>query len=133
MSSEIAYKYLTKVGFNLSLALALLVAAGHRHARDYMDRVQVGQVTLIEGHNIRTGVTAILPHDGNQFQEKSLAAIYVGNSFVNPLVDKTNDGFLNDIRSRYISKDHILSAIHQATIGYVEEGNVGAGTGTVSK
>lgn len=43
--------------------------------------VRVGQVTLIEGESIRTGVTAIVPHDGNIYQEKVPAAIYVGNGF----------------------------------------------------
>jgi len=43
--------------------------------------VKVGHVTLIEGNSIRTGVTAILPHEGNIFQEKVPAAIYVGNGF----------------------------------------------------
>jgi D-aminopeptidase len=43
--------------------------------------VAVGQTTLIEGNNIRTGVTAILPHSGNIFQLKVPAAIYIGNGF----------------------------------------------------
>lgn len=43
--------------------------------------VQVGHTTLIEGEQIRTGVTAILAHDGNIFQEKVPAAIYIGNGF----------------------------------------------------
>ncbi len=43
--------------------------------------VQVGHVTLVEGTSIRTGVTAILPHPGNIFQEKVPAAIYTGNGF----------------------------------------------------
>lgn len=43
--------------------------------------VQVGHFTLIEGDDIRTGVTSILPHSGNIFQEKVPAAIYVGNGF----------------------------------------------------
>ena len=43
--------------------------------------VRVGHVTLIEGDDIRTGVTAILPHDGNLFQDKVPAAIVVGNGF----------------------------------------------------
>ncbi|MCK8491726.1 P1 family peptidase [Spirosoma sp. RP8] len=142
--------------------------------------VRVGQVTLSEGQNIRTGVTAILPHDGNQFQQKSPAAIYIGNGFgklmgfsqvdelgtletpivltntlsvptaadalidytlaqpgneqvrsVNPIVGETNDGSLNDIRGRHITKHHVLDAIQQAKAGPVTEGNVGAGTGTV--
>lgn len=43
--------------------------------------VRVGQITLIEGHDIRTGVTAILPHDGNLFREKVPAATHVANGF----------------------------------------------------
>ncbi|MGC8782030.1 MAG: P1 family peptidase, partial [Anaerolineae bacterium] len=43
--------------------------------------VRVGQVTLWEGEDIRTGVTAILPHAGNLFQEKVPAGLAVGNGF----------------------------------------------------
>lgn len=43
--------------------------------------VAVGHVTLIEGEAVRTGVTAILPHGGNIFQQKVPAAIYIGNGF----------------------------------------------------
>ncbi len=142
--------------------------------------VQVGQVTLKQGQNIRTGVTAILPHSGNQFQQKNPAAIYIGNGFgklagfsqvdelgnletpivltntlsvpaaadalidytltqagneqvrsVNAVVGETNDGFLNDIRGRHVTKQHVLDALRLAKTGPVEEGNVGAGTGTV--
>jgi D-aminopeptidase len=49
---------------------------------------------------------------------------------VNPIVGETNDGRLNDIRKRYITKEHILQAIFNADTGVVKEGNVGAGTGT---
>lgn len=142
--------------------------------------VRVGQVTLQQGATIRTGVTAILPHNGNQFQQKSPAAIYIGNGFgklmgysqidelgtletpiiltntlsvptaadalidytlaqpgneqvrsVNAVVGETNDGFLNDIRGRHITRQHVLEALQQAKTGPVAEGNVGAGTGTV--
>ncbi len=141
--------------------------------------VKVGHVTLIKGKNIRTGVTAVLPHGGNIFQEKVPAAIAVANGFgkltgftqveelgsietpivltntlsvptaaaavidytlahpgnenvgsVNPVVGETNDGYLNDIRLRFVAKEHILEAIRKAEAGPVEEGNVGAGTGT---
>ena len=141
--------------------------------------VRVGQITMIEGRDIRTGVTAILPHEGNIFQEKVPAAVYAANAFgkltgsvqvdelgsletpvvltntlsvptaadavidyilalpgneqvqsVNPVVGETNDGWLNDIRGRHIQKEHVLEAIHKAVAGPVEEGNVGAGTGT---
>ncbi|MCR9227803.1 MAG: P1 family peptidase [Flavobacteriaceae bacterium] len=142
--------------------------------------VKVGHFTLREGNNIRTGVTSILPHSGNIFQEKVPAAIYIGNGFgklagytqvkelgnletpiiltntlsvplavnavigytldqpenesvrsVNAVVGETNDGYLNDIRGRHISEQHVLQAISNAKSGPVTEGNVGAGTGTI--
>lgn len=43
--------------------------------------VKVGQVSLVKEDHIRTGVTAILPHDGNIYQEKVPAAIYIGNGY----------------------------------------------------
>ena len=43
--------------------------------------VKVGQLTLIEGENIRTGVTAVFPHGGNLFQDKVPGAVFVGNAF----------------------------------------------------
>ena len=43
--------------------------------------VKVGHTTIIKADSIRTGVTAILPHDGNLFQQKVPAAVYVGNGF----------------------------------------------------
>lgn len=143
--------------------------------------VRVGHVTLIRGEDVRTGVTAILPHGGNIFREKVPAAIVVGNGFgklmgstqvaelgeietpivltntlsvpraadalldyvlslpgnedvrsVNPIVAETNDGFLNDIRGRHISREDVLAAVRNAKEGPVEEGCVGAGTGTVA-
>lgn len=142
--------------------------------------VKVGQVTLIEGDNVRTGVTAIVPHTGNIFRKKCPAAIYVGNGFgklagvtqvrelgnietpivltntlsvaqgiegvltytlnqkgnenvrsVNAIVGETNDGGLNDIRGRHVTADHVVKAILSAKDGPVEEGCVGAGTGTI--
>lgn len=143
--------------------------------------VAIGHTTLIKGDNIRTGITAILPHGGNLFQEKVPGAVFVGNGFgklagstqvaelgeietpivltstlsvpktgdflldymlaipgnetvqsVNVLVAETNDGFLNDIRGRHIGRDDVLGAIRNAKGGVVEEGSVGAGTGTVA-
>ncbi len=142
--------------------------------------VTVGHTTLIRGDSVRTGVTAVLPHGGNIFQQKVPAAIYVGNGFgklsgitqveelgtlespviltntlsvpaamnavidytlqqkgnetvrsVNAVVGETNDGGLNDIRGRHVKSGHVLSAIRNARSGKVEEGAVGAGTGTV--
>ena len=142
--------------------------------------VRVGHRTVIKADSIRTGVTAILPHSGNMFQEKVPAAIFVGNGFgklagstqvnelgeietpilltntlnvprvadalidwmlalpgneevrsINPVIGETNDGGLNDIRGRHVSRDDVLAALGSASGGLVEEGSVGAGTGTV--
>ena len=46
-----------------------------------VDGVLVGHVTLIEGDDIRTGATAILPHGGNLYQDKVEAGVVVGNGF----------------------------------------------------
>ena len=143
--------------------------------------VRVGQVTLVEGQSIRTGVTAVLPHAGNLFQDKVPAGFAVANGFgkfmgstqieelgeietpilltntlnvaeaasaaiewtlrqpgndkvrsVNAIVGETNDGGLNDIRARRVTKEDALRAIALAQGGPVAEGGVGAGTGTVA-
>jgi D-aminopeptidase len=64
----------------LGLAPGIL-PAGTLNAITDVRGVNVGHVTLIEGEDIRTGVTAILPHEGNVFQEKVPAGIAVGNGF----------------------------------------------------
>src|SRR5579864_9443532 len=143
--------------------------------------VRVGHATIIRGENIRTGVTAVLPHSGNLYREKVPGAIFVGNGFgkltgstqveemgdietpilltsttsvprvadalisymlalpgnedvlsINPVVGETNDGYLSDIRGRHITPEDVFGAINNAKSGAVEEGAVGAGTGTVA-
>jgi D-aminopeptidase len=141
--------------------------------------VKVGHVTLIEGQSVRTGATAILPHNGNIYREMVPGAIYVANGYgklmgytqveelglietpiiltdtlcvpnaanglitytlalpgnervgsVNAVVGETNCGYLNDIRGRHVKEGHVIEAIKNAESGPVEEGCVGAGTGT---
>ena len=46
-----------------------------------VDGVRVGHTTIIEGERVRTGVTAIVPHGGNVFQDKVAGAVFVGNAF----------------------------------------------------
>jgi D-aminopeptidase len=143
--------------------------------------VRVGQTTVVRGESVRTGVTAVVPHEGNLFQERVPAAIFVGNGFgklmgstqvrelgeietpilltstlnvpraadalldwmlarpgnervrsINPIVAETNDGYLNDIRGRHVGRDEVFAALDAAATGPVEEGAVGAGTGTVA-
>lgn len=156
-----------------------ILKTGRWNAITDVQGVKVGHITLIEGENIRTGVTAIIPHSGNMFREKVSAAVYVGNAFgkavgftqveelgtietpimltntlntflvangvidymlslpensnvgsINPVVGETNDGGLNDIRGRHVKSEHVRMAIENAHDGIVEEGSVGAGTGT---
>ena len=158
-----------------------ILTPGKWNAITDVNGVKVGHKTLIEGDSVRTGVTVIIPHGDNIFQNKVPAAVYVGNGFgkaigftqieelgnietpialtntlnsflvanalvdyslkqtgngdigsVNPVVGETNDGRLNDIRTRSINAAHVYDAIDAARSGSVAEGNVGAGTGTVA-
>ncbi|MBP3942233.1 P1 family peptidase [Sphingobacteriaceae bacterium WQ 2009] len=58
-----------------------ILPTGAHNAITDVKGVQVGHKTLIKGADVRTGVTAIIPHTGNLFQQKVPAAIYVGNGF----------------------------------------------------
>lgn len=164
---------------DLGISIGVL-PTGKRNAITDVAGVKVGHTTLISGEKIRTGVTAILPFEGNIFQQKVPAAVFVGNGFgklagstqvmelgtlespviltntlsvatameavidhalqqkgnekvysVNAVVGETNDSYLNDIRGRHVQKADVLKAIELARDGVVEEGSVGAGTGTV--
>jgi D-aminopeptidase len=158
-----------------------VMAPGRWNAITDVPGLRVGHTTLIKGDSIRTGVTAIVPYDGNIFQQKVPAAVFVGNGFgklagttqvtelgnletpvvltntlnvstamdavieytlqqkgneniqsVNAVVGETNDGWLNSIRKRAVSKADVLQALQQAKTGPVAEGCVGAGTGTIA-
>ena len=58
-----------------------VLPAGPRNAITDVAGVAVGHATLIRGENIRTGVTAVVPHPGNLFREKVPGAVFVGNAF----------------------------------------------------
>jgi D-aminopeptidase len=169
----------TKRARDLGVRIGVL-PTGPLNAITDVSGIKVGHSTLVKGDSVRTGVTAILPHDGNLFQQKVPAAIYVGNGFgklagvtqvkelgnletpvvltntlsvatamdavidftlrqagnetvqsVNAVVGETNDGWLNDIRGRHVKKEDVQAALQDARAGNVEEGAVGAGTGTV--
>ncbi len=63
-----------------------------------VEGVEVGQVTIVRGENVRTGVTVILPHAGNMFQEKVAASVYVSNAF-GKLVGSTQVNELGQIET----------------------------------
>lgn len=58
-----------------------ILSPGPLNAITDVEGVMVGHLTRIEGDDIRTGVTAILPHDGSLFRDRVPAAVYVGNGF----------------------------------------------------
>jgi D-aminopeptidase len=58
-----------------------IFATGTHNAITDVAGVRVGQVTLVEGDTVRTGVTAILPHPGNAYRSRVPAAVHVGNGF----------------------------------------------------
>lgn len=60
--------------------------------------VRVGHLTIVKGANIRTGLTVIIPHPGNLFQEKVPGAVVVGNGF-GKLVGSTQVMELGEIES----------------------------------
>jgi D-aminopeptidase len=55
--------------------------SGPRNAITDVEGVRVGHTTIVEGDRVRTGVTAIVPHGGNVFQDKVAGAVFVGNAF----------------------------------------------------
>lgn len=95
----------------------------------------VGYSQVVELGNIETPIiltnTLSVPTAADALIDYTLA-LPDNNSVrsVNAVVGETNDGYLNDIRGRHVDKTHVLKAIEQAQSGAVEEGNVGAGTGT---
>jgi len=58
-----------------------IFAPGNNNAITDVAGVRVGQVTITEGDRVRTGLTAILPHEGNAYLSRVPAALHVGNGF----------------------------------------------------
>jgi len=140
--------------------------------------VKVGHSTIIEGDDIRTGVTAIIPGPGNLYTHPIPAWIHVGNGYgkligetqvrefgeietpilltctlcvwsaanglkewvyeqpgmgehtVNPIIGETNDSRVNNMWADPVQREHVFDALANSSGGPVEEGSVGAGTGT---
>ena len=153
-------------------------APGPLNAITDVEHVRVGHATRIEGDDIRTGVTAIIPGPGNLYTHPVPAWIHVGNGYgkligetqvrefgevetpilltctlcvwsaanalkdwmyeqpgmgehtLNPIVGETNDSRVNNMWADPVGKAEVYAALASATDGPVEEGSVGAGTGT---
>ena len=153
-------------------------APGPLNAITDVSGVRVGHTTVVEGEDIRTGVTAIIPGAGNLYTHPMPAAIHVGNGYgkmiggtqvdefgelespilltctlcvwraadalkewlyrqpgmgehtINPIVGETNDARVNDMWANPLRPEHVYAALDHARSGPVDEGSVGAGTGT---
>ncbi|MCJ7625682.1 MAG: P1 family peptidase [Anaerolineaceae bacterium] len=160
---------------------------GMNNAITDVNGIRVGHSTIFRGNGelkpgkgpVRTGVTVIMPHEGNLYQQKVRAAAHALNghskSFgleqirevglletpialtntlnvgivadalieyslqenrdikiftINAVVGETNDYYLNDVVGRHVRHEHVFNAIESAASGPVQEGAVGAGTGT---
>jgi D-aminopeptidase len=151
---------------------------GEMNAITDVGEVKVGHTTVVRGDDIRTGVTAIIPAEGNLYTHPIPAWIHVGNGYgkligetqvrefgeietpilltctlcvwsaanalkewvytqpgmgehtVNPIVGETNDARVNNMWADPIQRDEVFAALANASGGEVEEGSVGAGTGT---
>ncbi len=154
------------------------IPPGDLNAITDVDGVRVGQVTIREGDDIRTGVTAILPVAGDLYAEPIPAWIHTANGYgkligetqvrefgeletpilltctlcvwsaarglawtlmdgdpgpqhtINPVVGETNDSWVNDMWQDPVQRERVEEALRLASGGPVEEGSVGAGTGT---
>jgi D-aminopeptidase len=81
--------------------------------------VTVGQITLIRGDNIRTGVTAVLPHGGNLYREKVPGAVFVGNGF-GKLAGSTQIDEMGDIETPVLlTSTTSVFRVADALISYV--------------
>lgn len=81
--------------------------------------VRVGHVTLIEGDDVRTGVTAIVPHAGNVFRDKVAGAVFVGNAF-GKLAGSTQVGELGAIETPIVLTNTLgVGAAIQGVVEYV--------------
>ena len=162
---------------DVGLAIGIF-PTGELNAITDVNGVRVGHTTKIEGDDIRTGVTAIIPAPGNLYTDPIAAWVHVGNGYgkmigetqvrefgeietpilltctlcvwsaanalkewvyeqpgmgehtVNPVVGETNDGRVNNMWADPIQREEVFAALANASDGPVEEGSVGAGTGT---
>lgn len=81
-------------------------------------------IILTNTLNVAAGINAGISYTLAQKENQQVQS-------VNIVVGETNDGYLNDIRGRHVTEADILDAIRAAASGKVEQGNTGAGTGTV--
>ncbi|MEQ9592383.1 MAG: P1 family peptidase [Cyclobacteriaceae bacterium] len=120
----------------LGISIGVLNPGSHNAITD-VKGVKVGHVTLIEGETVRTGVTAIVPHDQNIFQNKVPAAIYVGNGF-GKLAGSTQVEELGNLETPIILTNTLsvaqgLEGLIDYTLSFDENRNVRSVNGVVGE
>lgn len=80
-------------------------------------------IILTNTLNVSAGIDALIEYTFGFEENENVRS-------VNAVVGETNDGWLNDIRSQPLTRDHMLKALASATSGQVAEGSLGAGVGT---
>src|SRR6478735_2018294 len=116
--------------------------------------VRVGHATIVEGDGalvvgrgpVRTGVTVVVPHEDDRWNEPVYAGCHRLNGngemtglewvresglLTTPVAGETYDGLLNDINGFHVRGEHLRAALGDAHGGPVAEGGVGGGTGMI--
>jgi len=113
--------------FQNKVPAGIFIGNGHGKLTGYPQVEELGNVEtpiiLTNTLSVPTAIDAIIDYTFNFPANKSVKS-------VNAIVGETNDGGLNDIRKRYLTKEQMFNSILNADTGIVNEGNVGAGTGT---
>ncbi len=102
---------------DLGLAPGVYPPGAHNAITDVAG-VRVGHVTLVQGDRVRTGVTVVVPHPGNVFQDKVAAAVFVGNAF-GKLAGSTQVDELGTLESPIVLTNTL--SVAEGIAGVVEE------------
>ena len=113
--------------FQLKVPAAIYAGNGFGKLAGFTQVEELGNletpIVLTNTLNVASGINALVQHTLSQAGNEDVRS-------VNAVVGETNDGYLNDIRGQHVREEHVLQAINSASGGKVNQGNVGAGTGT---
>jgi D-aminopeptidase len=114
--------------FQQKIPAAIELGNGFGKLAGYSQVAELGNIetpiVLTNTLNVSTAAAALIDWTLTQKGNENVRS-------VNPIVGETNDSYLNDIRGRHVKEMDVIKALQAASSGSVEEGNVGAGTGTV--
>ncbi|AXE19316.1 S58 family peptidase [Runella rosea] len=114
--------------FQQKIPAAIELGNGFGKLAGYSQVAELGNIetpiVLTNTLNVSTAAAALVDWTLTQKGNENVRS-------VNPIVGETNDSYLNDIRGRHVKQSDVIKALQTASSGSVEEGAVGAGTGTV--